>query len=85
MNCSHNGANLGQVLYKICNRLQIVQKVGALPVPLLHAIFLHVFRYKVGHVTCDNAKNNDTMMKEFVRCYRINIGDDFDVKHRQIR
>jgi hypothetical protein len=65
MNMAHNSARLGQTLFRVCNRLQIVTKVG--------------------HVTCDNAKNNDTMMEEFVRCYRVKMGDTFDVKRRQIR
>jgi hypothetical protein len=29
MNTAHNGARLGQALYKVCNRLQIVPKVSA--------------------------------------------------------
>jgi hypothetical protein len=28
MNCSHSGTHLGQMLYKIVNRLQIVHKVN---------------------------------------------------------
>ena len=28
MNTAHNGARLGQALYKVCNRLQIVPKVS---------------------------------------------------------
>jgi hypothetical protein len=30
MNCAHNGSRLGQVLYKVCNQLQIVHKVSIL-------------------------------------------------------
>ena len=28
MNTAHNGARLGQALYKVCNRVQIVSKVS---------------------------------------------------------
>src|SRR6266404_221893 len=30
MNCAHDGKHLGQMLYKICNRLQIVHKVSTI-------------------------------------------------------
>jgi len=65
MNTAHNGARLGQALYKLCNRVRIIPKVG--------------------HITCDNAKNNDTMLQEFARCYEIKMGSAFDVKRRHIR
>ncbi|KAF8798471.1 hypothetical protein BYT27DRAFT_7040239, partial [Phlegmacium glaucopus] len=42
MNTAHNGTRLVQALYKICDRLGIV--------------------HKIGHITCDNASNNDTML-----------------------
>ena len=29
---------------------------------------------KVGHVTCDNARNNITMMKEFMACLEVETG-----------
>lgn len=65
MNMAHNGAQLGQALFWVCNCLQIVTKVG--------------------HVTCDNAKNNDTMLEEFTHCYQAKMGGTFDVKRQQIR
>jgi hypothetical protein len=40
MNTAHNGACLGQALYKVCNRLQIVPKVGLKP---LQATLLNMF------------------------------------------
>jgi hypothetical protein len=58
MNASHTGAQLGQALYKTCEHLQIVSKVG--------------------HVTCDNAKNNTTMLQEFAHCYEAKTGSSFD-------
>ncbi|PPQ83822.1 hypothetical protein CVT24_012453 [Panaeolus cyanescens] len=42
-------------------------------------------RLNVGHITCDNASNNDTMLKEFARCYKIKTGKLYDVEERQIR
>ncbi|KAF8800899.1 hypothetical protein BYT27DRAFT_7008256, partial [Phlegmacium glaucopus] len=43
MNTAHNGTpRLGQALYKICDCLGIV--------------------HKIGHITCDNTSNNDTML-----------------------
>jgi hypothetical protein len=40
---------------------------------------------QIGHITCDNARNNDTMLEEFARCYHIKTQDDFDVQRRHIR
>ncbi|KAJ8503453.1 hypothetical protein ONZ45_g10852 [Pleurotus djamor] len=45
INNSHNGLRLGQVLYKIAERVGIQSKMG--------------------HITCDNASNNSTMLKTF--------------------
>ncbi|PPQ87326.1 hypothetical protein CVT26_004408, partial [Gymnopilus dilepis] len=41
--------------------------------------------YKIGHITCDNASNNDTMLDEFANCYRFKTGKIFDVAKRHIR
>lgn len=43
VNNSHSGLRLGQVLFRIIERLGIC--------------------HKVGHVTCDNASNNSTMLE----------------------
>ncbi|PPQ85442.1 hypothetical protein CVT24_002947 [Panaeolus cyanescens] len=66
LNTSHNGEHRGQALYKICDRLHIV--------------------HKIGHITCDNASNNDTMLKEFARssCYRLKTGQSYNVSERHI-
>jgi hypothetical protein len=40
---------------------------------------------KVGHVTCDNASNNITMMKEFVARLEFVTGKKFDWKKRKIK
>ncbi|KAF8803119.1 hypothetical protein BYT27DRAFT_7036539, partial [Phlegmacium glaucopus] len=44
LNMAHDGICLGQALYKICDHLNIV--------------------HKIGHITCDNPANNNTMMDE---------------------
>jgi hypothetical protein len=48
MNCAHNRGRLGQVLYKICSRLEVVHKVSTL---ILHAVsirslLLHTFQHR---------------------------------------
>jgi hypothetical protein len=74
MNCTHNGNNLGQVLYVVCNWLQIVQKVS-ISVSMSILVSVHLFTLashvliQVGHVTCNNAKNNDTMMQDVADDY----------------
>jgi hypothetical protein len=40
---------------------------------------------KVGHVTCDNASNNSTMMKEFAACLKITAGKEYNPKKRKIK
>ena len=81
INCSHSGYRLAQMLYMILNRLHIVHKVS-LPFCFCLLILLYL---QVGHVTCDNAKNNTTMLQEFAQCYPLKTGTSFDVKRRQIR
>ena len=83
LNTAHNGTRLGQALYKVCNRLDIVQKVSV-------QVFSRLSTYlalgvQIGHITCNNAANNGTMLQEFARCYNIKTGTSFDVKCRQIR
>ena len=83
MNCSHSGVHLGQMLFKVISRLDIVHKVRTLP--FYYYRLAHLFLTQVGHVTCDNAKNNTTMLQEFAECYKLKTGETFDVKRRQIR
>jgi hypothetical protein len=44
MNTAHNGVCLGQVLYKVCNHLQIVPKVGVntFQLTLLNMLFIRL-------------------------------------------
>jgi hypothetical protein len=71
-------------LYLIANRLRIVHKVRFV-VRTDMFILTHFLFSQVGHVTCDNAKNNDTMLEEFARCYKLKTGSTFDIKRRHIR
>ena len=81
MNTAHNGVRLGQALYKICHRLNIIHKVSfQCEHKRRNSCYI-----QIGHITCDNASNNNTMMQEFARCYRMNTGKVFDVKKRHIR
>ncbi|KAG6843907.1 hypothetical protein H0H87_011859 [Tephrocybe sp. NHM501043] len=41
--------------------------------------------YQAGHVTCDNASNNNAMVVEFGDLYEERTGCPFDVKDRHIR
>jgi hypothetical protein len=81
MNTSHDGARLGQALFKICGRLNIVSKVRT-KVGITHILIIPL---KVGHVTSDNAKNNTTMLQEFARCYEAETHTSFNTSHRHIR
>ena len=40
---------------------------------------------QIGHITCNNMKNNGTMLQEFTHCYNLKTRTTFDVKCRQIR
>ena len=40
MNTAHNDARLGQVLFKVCNRLQIVAKVSTNKVPTYEMVLI---------------------------------------------
>jgi hypothetical protein len=40
---------------------------------------------QIGHITCDNAANNNTMMAEFALRYQSKTGREFNVKRRHIR
>jgi hypothetical protein len=54
------------------------------PLPSLLRRLL-VATMKVGHVTCDNASNNSTMMKEFAARLKITTGNKYDWKKRKIK
>ena len=57
MNCSHSGVHLGQMLFKVISRLDIVHKVRMLPFDYYR--LAHLFLTQVGHA--------------FSGCYLVNI------------
>jgi hypothetical protein len=63
LNNAHNGKRLGQALFKIVDRVGISHKVRAHNSP--DFIGLITVLCQVGHISCDNAKNNGTMLQEF--------------------
>ena len=86
VNNAHNGQRLGQALFKICRRVGILHKVWVSsftvtwhhPAPLLFAL-------KIGHVTCDNASNNTTMMKEFAAQLKDSTGKKYKWRKQKIK
>ena len=64
VNNAHNGQQLSQALFKICKHIGILHKVWMSSFTW-HRITPLLFILKIGHVTCDNASNNLTMMEEF--------------------
>jgi hypothetical protein len=47
MNCAHNRSHLGQVLYKICNRLQVIHKVSIVRTQCLFAHSFHMSQHRL--------------------------------------
>jgi len=84
LNNSHNGVRLGQALYKVVKRLGIEKKVryDAIDIFFTHNLFAHP---QIGHVTCDNASNNITMMKEFAARLKKATGLAYNWKQRKIK
>ncbi|KAJ3531266.1 hypothetical protein NM688_g7598 [Phlebia brevispora] len=64
LNNAHNGQRLGQALYLIADRLDIVDRIG--------------------HITCNNASNNGTMLHEFATQVQRKTGKLFDFRKRRI-
>jgi hypothetical protein len=85
MNTAHNGKRLGQALYKICQRLDIVKKVCFIMQKIQYLTRSLTWIVQIGHITCDNASNNNTMMTEFAKRYEEEVGKGFNVKHGHIR
>lgn len=80
VNNSHHGVRLGQVLFKITERVNISHKVC--PSHLYFRIIM--CNIQTGHATCDNASNNRTTMQEFSRCYKAKYKTDFPWEERKI-
>ena len=82
LNNAHNGTRLGQALFKIVLRVRIAHKVSTINHTSISAI--GAFK-QIGWVTCDNAKNNKTMLDEFAKHISVTTGKGFDPKTRYIR
>lgn len=83
LNNAHVGVRLGQALFKVIKRLGIVAKVRYSV--LCVRVTAHSYVLKIGHVTCDNASNNETMMKEFAARLENATGTPYDWKEHKIK
>ncbi len=83
INTSHDGERLGRALFNVCSRLQIVPKVCIDGFQDLFNLTRH--HAQVRHITCDNAKNNNTMLEHFALHYWSKTGKTFDVNRQYIR
>ena len=84
LNNAHNGEWLGQALFKIIIRIGIVHKVS-ISYFECHIPLIFASNSKVGHITCDNASNNVTMMKEFAACLKTSTKKEYNWKERKIK
>lgn len=85
MNTAHNGKRLGQALFKICDRLDIVKKVRTTSTLSLLRMMTEIDIQQIGHITSDNASNNMTMLDEFAVQYHRKVGEVFNVNRAHIR
>jgi hypothetical protein len=70
LNNAHNSKQLGQALFKIIEHVGLEHKISVF---YIVNIPLHLsFAAKVSHITCDNASNNLTMMRELAVRLKIN-------------
>lgn len=85
LNNVHNGKQLGQALYKVVRQMGIEHKVIEATLSICNVPLYLPSVTKVGHVTCDNASNNTTMIKEFITRLRITMGKKYNWKKRKIK
>lgn len=81
MNNAHDGVRLGQTLYQVVKRLRVAHKVRRIVVHVLVA----KYDLQIGHVTCDNASNMDTMMMEFGSQVEQGTGKKYNGRKRRVR
>jgi hypothetical protein len=84
LNSAHNGKRLGGALFKIVDRLGISHRVRALLYYSVSDDMLN-FNVKIGHVTCDNATNNNTMMEFFAKYVEKRTNKPFPYEDHRIR
>jgi hypothetical protein len=83
LNNAHNGEQLSQALFKIIEHVRIEPKIS-----LFHIVNipLHLsFAAKVSHITCDNASNNLTMMRELAVHLKISTGKKYHWRKRKVK
>jgi hypothetical protein len=90
LNNAHSGERLGQALFKVVKRMGIEHKVSqyndiGVSAQRSLMMFATATRMKVGHVTCDNASNNVTMMKELSAHLKNTTAKKYDWKKRKIK
>jgi hypothetical protein len=83
LNNSHNGKHLGGALFKIVDRLGISDRVKWYAPTI--AISLSYTASQIGHITADNASNNDTMMEFFAKYIEKRTNTSFPYEDRRIR
>jgi len=83
LNNAHNGERLGQALFKVIKRVGIENKVSVSYI--IDALLRLSSTLKVGHVTCDNASNNRTMMKELAARLEGTTGKEYTWEKRKIK
>ena len=84
MNCAHTGEQLGCALFKVTERLGISHKVGSETFSTL-CVVTDCVCTQIGYISCDNAKNNGTMMTNFAGRYTKLTGLKYDPTERRIR
>lgn len=81
MNNVHNGVQLAQALYQVVKRLGVAHKVGRI---IRHGLMANC-NLQIGHVTCDNTTNMDTMMMEFGSQVEQGMGKKYNGQKRRVR
>lgn len=82
LNNAHNGRRLGQALFKVVNRLGIAHRVRRFV--LYFRTYFNIL-LQIGYVTCDNAKNNGTMLREFARLVKERTGTNWNPNEGRIK
>jgi hypothetical protein len=83
LNNAHNGRRLGGALFKIVERLGITHQVRRLI--YFQFMICNLFQSKIGHITCDNASNNNVMMEFFAKYINDQTKKTFPFEDRRIR
>ena len=81
VNNAHSGKQLSGALFKVLDQVGVTHKVFQ-----LHELNVCAHRnLQLGHVTCDNATNNRTMLGEVARLYDLRYQKEFPWRERKIK